>query len=1198
MSDVATPLVIPRELRERQHKASDPARSIWVSANAGSGKTHVLTQRVIRLLLAGVAPSKILCLTFTKAAAAQMATRVFDALARWTDMSDPQLREAIVETGAPSPSAVDLVLARRLFTRTVETPGGLKIQTIHAFCERLLHLFPFEANVPARFEVADDLRAAELLARAKRAAIAEARRTQGLEAALALVADLAGGTDRVDALIGAAMRLRAAARGRPDGQASLAERLGAGACASPEALRRAMLTEGIAPTRWPVVAAVFDGGSANDGKQAARLRVAAGLQDIDDPASLQRALAAYLSVFFDAKLEPRSNLLTKKLAQAHPALAAELADERDRLVALRETLRAAEAVERTGALLALADAVTARYEAAKIAGGVLDFDDLIERTLALLDRSDSGWVLHKLDAGIDHVLVDEAQDTSRTQWRILEALTGDFATGAGGRAKDRSFFVVGDDKQSIFSFQGAAPLMFDTMRSAFERRFTAGAKPFERVSLKTSFRSVPGILAAVDTVFALDAHQDGLVRKPDLWPLHESIKARLPSLVEIWPPFGAQPADDATEWSIPLDTLSELDPANVVADRVAAKIARLLAPDSGEWVHDGRGEARRAIRASDILILVRTRNEVFEAVIRALKRHHVPVAGADRLDVANHIAVMDLAAAGRTALLPRDDLSLACVLKSPLFGFDDDDLLALAPNRKGSLMDALAGSFELRHRAAHATVRRWSERANAVTPFAFYVELLGRDGGRRSMEARLGPEAHDAIDEFLRLALAHEQGGAPSLGAFLADIAALESSIKRDMEGPGDAVRVMTVHAAKGLESKIVFLPDTCSVPSASLEPTIFDLDAGTDLNAGTDLPPVLVWSPQKADDPAPVAAVRQRARQATMREYRRLLYVALTRAEERLYIAGFFKAAKPAPDCWNCMIEQAFTEADATDVPSCWDARESVRRIVTPGAGGDGRPPQVEREQAALRFAPDWLFRTVATPTLATEALRPSRIAPTLAPIAASGPDRTGRRKRGIAFGTALHLLLQHLPSLPDGEREAAGRAFLAQRRDQFPPVIHDAVLAQVLATMTLPVLAPLFTERARAEVAVIGTLTRADGTRLEVRGAIDRLAVTPDAVLVADFKTGRPDPEADDAAVPEAYRDQLALYRQVLAPLWPGRPLRMLLVWTAVPRVVELPSDTLAAAVARLLSPTSEPTVIPSPSRARVDALEAGSYVDTNRA
>ena len=1192
MSDVASPLVIPRELRERQHKASDPARSIWVSANAGSGKTHVLTQRVIRLLLAGTAPSKILCLTFTKAAAAQMATRVFDALARWTDMSDPQLREAIVETGAPGPTAADLVLARRLFTRTVETPGGLKIQTIHAFCERLLHLFPFEANVPARFEVADDLRAAELLARAKRTAIAEARRTRGLEAALALVADLAGGTDRVDALIGAATRLRAAARGRPDGQASLAERLGAGESA--DAIRRAMLTDGIAPARWSAVAAVLDEGTANDRKQAARVRAAAKarLQEINEPASPRRALDAYLSVFFDARGEPRSSLLTKKLALTHPSLAAELADERERLVALRETLRAAEAVERTDALLALADAVTARYEAAKIAGGVLDFDDLIERTLALLDRSDSGWVLHKLDAGIDHVLVDEAQDTSQTQWRILEALTADFATGASGRAKDRSFFVVGDDKQSIFSFQGAAPLMFDSMRSAFERRFTAGAKPFERVSLKTSFRSVPGILAAVDTVFALEAHQDGLVRKPDVWPLHESIKARLPSLVEIWPPLGATPADDATEWSIPLDTLSELDPANVVADRVAAKISQLLAPDSGEWVHDGRGEARRAIRASDILILVRTRNEVFEAVIRALKRHAVPVAGADRLDVANHIAVMDLAAAGRTALLPRDDLSLACVLKSPLFGFDDDDLIALAPNRTGSLMHALAASPEPRHRAAHASLERWSERANAVTPFAFYVELLGRDGGRRSMEARLGPEAHDAIDEFLRLALAHEQGGAPSLGAFLADIAALESSIKRDMEGPGDAVRVMTVHAAKGLESKIVFMPDTCSVPSASLEPTIFDLDAGT------DLPPVLVWSPQKADDPAPVAAVRQRARQATMREYRRLLYVALTRAEERLYIAGFFKAAKPAPDCWNCMIEQAFTEADAIDVPSCWDARESIRRIVTPGAGGDGRPPQVEREQAALRFAPDWLFRPAATPTLATEALRPSRIAPTLAPVAAPGPDRTGRRKRGIAFGTALHLLLQHLPSLPDAEREAAGRAFLGQRRDRFPPVIHDAVLAQVLATMALPALAPLFTERARAEVAVIGTLTRADGTPLEVRGAIDRLAVTPDAVLVADFKTGRPDFEADDAAVPERYRDQLALYRQVLAPLWPDRPVRMLLVWTAVPRVVELPSDALAAAVARLLSPTSEPSAIPSLSRARVDALEAGSYVDTNRA
>ncbi len=1140
-------LIIPSHLRERQVKASDPRSSIWVSANAGSGKTHVLTQRVIRLLLGGVAPSRILCLTFTKAAAAQMATRVFRTLSDWTALDDPALRAAILETGAAAPTPGDMLLARRLFTRTVETPGGLKIQTIHAFCERLLHLFPFEANVPARFEVADEKRTQEMLSLARHAVIAEAQSQAGpLDAALALVADLAGGTG-IEPLIAAAMRLRtAAAHAGADPQSGLAEALGAGSLRDVEAVRRAMIEDGLGPARWLEIAHVFEQSTANDVKQAGRLRTAAALAARGAPARGE-AVKAYLTVFFDTADKPRSALMTKTLAKAQAAIEQTLADEQARIVGLRASLKIAEAIERTEALIAIVDAVMKRYERAKGAAGLLDFDDLIARTRTLLDRSDAGWVLHKLDAGIDHVLVDEAQDTSETQWRILEQLTADFATGHGGRSPTRSFFVVGDDKQSIFSFQGAAPLMFDAMRTQFERRFKAGAKPFERVSLSTSFRSVPGILAGVDRIFEDSARQDGLVQPHDIWPLHESIKGSLPGLIEIWPKLGATAAPDPQDWSIPLDVAGENDPASVVADRVARTIKALISADSRERVHDGRGTRQRPIRPGDILVLVRTRNAFFEAVIRAMKRHYVPVAGADRLDVANHIAVMDLVAAGRAALLPSDDLSLACLLKSPLFGFTDDDLIALAPGREGSLFAALAASPVDRHRRAHDAVRRWSARASGATPFAFYVELLGRDEGRKLMEARLGPEAHDAIDEFLRLSLAHEQQQAPSLATFLGEIEALESSIKRDMEGPGDAVRVMTVHAAKGLEAKIVFLPDTCAVPSPRFDPTIFDL------NKDSGRAPVLVWSPRKTDDPAIVEAARAAERLATMREYRRLLYVALTRAEERLYIAGFYNQKAPPSDCWNTMIEATFT--DAEDVPALWDPEATVKRIVTPGTLDDEALPRPPREQGLLPLAPDWLFQPFA-------AVRPAApLRPSSAGVAQGVPS--GERRAGLAYGAALHLLLQHLPPLAPAARADAARTYLSARPDLLPAARHDRLIAEALAVIDLPALAPLFAPDARAELPMLAHLARADGTRLEVSGTIDRLAVTADRVLLADFKTGTP-----QAEVPLAYREQLALYSAVLAPLWPDRPLRALLVWTAGPAVVELDPAALEGLVAARLA------------------------------
>ena len=1144
---------IPEHLRLHQARASDPGSSVWVSANAGSGKTHVLTQRVIRLLLNGISPAKILCLTFTKAAAAEMSKRVFQRLAEWATLSDDRLRAAILEVGAPPPKAETLTLARRLFTRAVETPGGLKIQTIHAFCERLLHLFPFEANVPARFEVADDLRAAEMLALAKRAAIEAAQRsTDPLGAALVLVAEIAGAFG-IDKVIGEAMARRKAAKhlGR-DLQRTLRERLGADErYGSAEAVQLAMIEGGIAPDRWADLARIFETGTKSDRDQAGRLRPAAAPHPpaAATPSRTVQVLRSYLPVFFTAKGDSKRSLITSAVGGANPHLKRELEEEQRRLTKLLAERKIAETIERTAALVLLVDAIIGRYEQAKIAHGVLDFDDLIERTLGLLRRSDAGWVLHKLDAGIDHVLVDEAQDTSEAQWKILEHLTSDFAAGAGARGHDRSFFVVGDDKQSIFSFQGAAPLMFDNMRYAFERRFKAADKPFERVMLKTSFRSVPGVLAAVDTVFDAPLRQDGLVRAPDVWPKHESIKSHLPGLVEIWPRVRADTPPDPQEWSIPVDVPSERDPANVVADRVAKKIAMMLAAGSGDSVHDGEG--KRAVRAGDVLILVRTRGPFFEAVIRALKRYGVPVAGADRLDVANHIAVMDLVAAARAALLPDDDLSVACVLKSPLFGFSDDDLIALAPHRKGPLFSALAMSEDARHRAAHATLLRWGERAVSVTPFAFYVELLGREGGRRLMEARLGPEAHDAIDELLRLALIHEQLAAPSLGTFLAEVEALDTSVKRDMESASDAVRVMTVHAAKGLEAKIVFLPDTCAVPAQSFDPVVFDL------NKDTELAPVLVWSPRKGDDPAVVAEVRAAERQAIMREYRRLLYVALTRAEERLYIAGFYQTREPPDDCWSAMVAAAFEDQAVEHVNAFWSDDEMVARIATPGSGVDLRPSAHPPEQRRLGLGPDWLFKPVSAPSPTQAALNPSH--------ADDRQTYPTKHRVGITYGLAVHELLQHLPARGSADRLAAGRAFLRARASSYPPDIHEPVLTEALAVIAQPELAALFGPDARAEVAVTGYLATGDGSRREVDGKVDRLVATPETVVIADFKSGRP-----PAQTPRAYLDQVALYRRVLMPLWPGRSFRTLLVWTRGPDVVELaPAELEAAANAILAAP-----------------------------
>jgi ATP-dependent helicase/nuclease subunit A len=802
-------------------------------------------------------------------------------------------------------------------------------------------------------------------------------------------------------------------------------------------------------------------------------------------------------------------------------------------------------------LIEVASAIFKRYRDEKSARGILDFDDLIEKTLSLLERSGARWVLYKLDAGIDHVLVDEAQDTSEAQWKILEELTGEFAAGRGQSFGPRTFFAVGDEKQSIFSFQGAAPKRFDEMRRKFDSRFSSAGQTFAHVRLKFSFRSAPGVLAAIDKVFEHGNHKTGV--SEDVWMQHEAVKHRLPGLVELWPSAKAQSSESPREWTLPLDLLDAQDPANLLAQRIAQKIEQLIDPRSGEFVHDSATLRLRPVRPGDILILVRTRSAFFEAVIGALKNRAIPTAGADRLELTDHIAVMDLIAAGRASLLPQDDLTLACVLKSPLIGLDDDDLMALAPGRPASLFDALLASPDASHAMAAKKLALWQERAGGG-PFAFYAPLLGADGGRRDLEARLGPEAADALDEFLSLAMAYEGGAAPSLAGFLNDVTGIEYSIKRDMETGADAVRVMTVHAAKGLEAKIVFLPDSCGVPSARHDPKIFKL--------GTTVPgeETIAWSPRKELDCKPITAAREAARNGAEEEYRRLLYVAMTRAEERLYLAGFHGPREPDPGSWAAMIEAALGQgAEIERVPAFWNSEETILRLDSKGSGVPAATLPEGGAAAPPAVVPDWLRRAAPFEAIATRLIRPSHALEDLTGrLNGEGPVQA--RRGAFRRGRLIHLLLQYLPGIAEPERRDAALRFLSARAAGLDGTARQTLAEEALKVIDLPELAGLFGPGSKAEVPVMGRVA-AGRQIIDVNGQVDRIGEDAGVVSIADFKTGSPRELDGELAT---YVTQMALYRAALAPLWPNKKLRMLLIWTEGPAVVPFPGETLDAALA----------------------------------
>ncbi len=1133
-----------------QQKASDPHVSAWVSAHAGSGKTYVLTQRVLRLLLEGVRPSQILCLTFTKAAAANMSTRVFDKLAQWALLADEALTEEIERTGAGTPTRSKLNFARGLFARAVETPGGLKIQTIHAFCERLLHIFPFEANAPAGFSVLDDMARAELLQISKHRAIETAMRAQGeLHEALKLVAEEAtekGFDDLCNKLLARRDALAQAFDKRVYAE-RLRARLG---LRNAETLARieAEIVEG--SETWPELLAVLQRGSSNDKKVAAHLERAIAA------ASISEQVDRYVCVFYTDKGTPRGDkkakIITGGLQKLAPGLLERLEAERDRLGPLVEKRKAAAVAERSLALATLGDAIVAEYERLKRYRNLLDYDDLIESARRLLHRSNPSWVLYKLDSQIDHILLDEAQDTSARQWDILTAIAKEFCAGVGARRLRRSFFAVGDDKQSIFSFQGAAPEKFDEMRRSFERGFLAVEQRFKYVQLVESFRSAPGVLAAVDDVFNYGDNGLGLTcgADPNKPPLkHEAAKAHLPALVEIWSPIGPLGKKEPEDWRLPLDYAASSDPAERLAQKIAKKVKALLAPESGESVHDR--EIIRRVEPGDILVVVRKRGAFFEALIRALKSENVPVAGADRLDLANHIAVNDLVGLGRVALLAADDLTLATVLKSPIFGFDDDDLIQIAPRRPASLYEALAESEEERYRAAARVIESWRGEAVSSPPFEFYSSILGPGGGRRRLVARLGPEANDAIDEFLRLALSFEREQAPSLVSFLAMVEGLDLSIKRDMEAAGGAVRVMTVHAAKGLEAKIVFLPDTCGAPAGKHDPKLFTVGPDDELS--------LLWSRGKDTDPEAIVSAREAHREAERAEHRRLLYVAMTRAEERLYIAGCHGERGPAEGCWHNMIVEALAQSceqlDVPDEPNGYILRRGAiplrRDLTSVGAVSGG----VELPSFAL--TPAQQEPAPAPPLRPSSALAGADAFGDLCRTAPNGLDA-----RRFLVGRLTHALLQHLPECPIERRAEAAKRFVEVRAAALDVPARAQIIDAALSFIADSRLAQLFGPQSAAEVDIVSSLRNGHA----VSGRIDRLAETEDALLIADFKTGRPR-EALDAG----QLRQLALYRAALAPLYPQKKARCFIIWTQNASILEAEDAALDEALALALAPWS---------------------------
>lgn len=1150
-----------------QNAAADPEVSCFLTANAGSGKTSTLVNRVARLLLRGARPEHILCVTYTKAAAAEMQGRLYERLGGWAVAEDDALAEELRKIDE---NPDDLAKARALFAKALETPGGLKIQTIHAFCEKLLRRFPLEAGLSPSFQVLDDLIARDLAQKALEGLLTLPEgahrdhliRTLKAQKFEQLLSQFIYQHDRIrealDSLLAEAEQYDRSF------SAHVFKRLDLDPPMTPEQVVDAFaegLNWDLMPEMARSLATINTKGNQSLSETLLRLSEA---RRNGKPFDFEEIY----NVFYTAKGEPRKEVCSVK---SHPADREALERWREPLADAVEKRKAAETALNTLYTLRLFEDFSAIYQDLKRRTGALDFQDLISRAKRLLSgASMSQWVLFKMDGGLEHVLVDEGQDTSADQWDIVKALTGDFFSGAGssvfsGRT-DRTVFAVGDEKQSIYGFQGAKPDLFLGMRRHYQKLAEAAKKRFEVPQLVKSWRSLPEVLGFVDSAFDAPDLSEAL-NFTAVPIIHDARRSERPATVELWPPVYPLPVPDLNDEDddeiAPVDA-SGAAPAKRLAQQLAFHIAQEIR--QGRSVIDKASREPRPMHAGDVLVLVRKRDALFEHVIRELKQAGVPVSGADRLKLSDHIAFQDLRALMRVCLQAGDSLSLAAVLRSPLCDLSEDDLFALTRIEKANLWQALNRLAEDNSRFSEAqNFIGWAlAEAPQRTAFDFLGLVLNRRDAqgrtqRQRFVTRLGVECEDVLDETLNLALKGEGVGAIGLIDFLNLCEFNASEIKREQEEGGDRVRVMTVHGSKGLEAPWVILPMAPGFKSTRNDDLLLMSDEGD-----------LVLSARGKDgDPQSVSALKAARSLREAKEGLRLFYVALTRARDRLTLCGYRGSRAtngPFPD-WYDLAEAGFRRLPGEDVSA-----EALGMIVEFGTPKDQEPtkttevvlfgkraPLMPAQAQALQAKTDLPAFVTAAPTPDPEADVVWRAVSQLSDEDRSAEDRApsplalqkgqGRFGRGLK----IHKLFEILPALPVAERDDVATRWLKRQPDLDDPQ-REEIRQSVMAVLTDARFADAFGPHSRPEVALAGQVgINARGEAIFMSGRIDRLVVGDERVLVIDYKSNRPAPDSAEEAAAD-YQRQMAGYVALLRQIYPDKTVEAALLWTDGPKLTPL--------------------------------------------
>ena len=1110
-----------------QIQASNPYDSTWLSANAGSGKTRVLTDRVARLLLEGVSPENILCLTYTKAAASEMQNRLFERLGKWAMLDDESLRISLTQLGIEQGlNKQTFKQARTLFARAIEVPGSLKIQTIHSFCSSLLRRFPLEAEVSPNFTEIDEWTTQALCTE-----ILEKISTDEIgSVSLANFSKFVSDVNLIELLTDILKNRTVLSEFKSHSE--IYSEFGLNSNVSfAECLDNHFDSKDLKLIK--ILGAAMKNGGARDNASAKKLLSIESI-NLEFIKTLEDILLYKGSTTKRLEYSAKTNSFASKavLSKFLNSSIEQLNKLAERIEVFRQTRISYETSEKICALYDFSRIFLSHYTNEKLLRGWLDFDDLILKTQNLLtDPTIAAWVLYRLDGGIDHILIDEAQDTSPTQWRIIEKLSQEFYTGEGSRDKiNRTLFVVGDKKQSIYSFQGADTFELNRIQKNFKKRFGEAAKPLKELSLQYSFRSSPTILKFVDSILEKPEkkQESGLESSEN----HISFYSKLPGRVDLWPSVekAEQPKD--TEWQSPVDMPGKEDERVRLACLIASQINTLISSQSLIPERAGNDYVMRKIRAGDFLILVQRRSVLFHEIIKACKKRGLPISGADRLKLMEEIAVKDLIALLSFLSSPQDDLSLATVLKSPLFNWSEKELFDLAHDRQDRFLWE-----ELKKRSdiftnEYSILNNLLSSIDYLRPYELLEKILNQYNGRANLISRLGAEAEDAIDALLSLSIDYERQETPSLTGFLSWVSTSGFEVKRQLSNQKNQIRVMTIHGAKGLESPIVILPET-QKRKVEVRDKILTSDK------------IAVWNSKRGQATRNEEEIKSKKIRALEEERNRLLYVAITRAETWFMAMS---AGELDDKCWYEKIKNSLQSSQAKK--QNFPTGEGLR--LEEGNWSSEIEEKKCQSPKSKNGLPDWIKKTSFENEMQPRYLIPSDL----------GGAKTLSKGNGLSeeeaalHGSRVHKLLELLPKYsPKDWPKHSLKMLKANRLFDGPPNVENAI-QEALSVLTDPRLSYIFAKDVLSEVPFSAQLPNLKNQK--IYGIIDRLIVGSNNVQIIDFKTNSTVPKTADK-IPLGILRQLGAYKLAVEKIFPSKEVSCYILWTAIKKLDHLEKDLL---------------------------------------